>query len=178
MNNYYKSKRTKIIGPCIFLILVVIIGFSAKFYFDTYISAISLSGNSMLPTISDGSFAYINKSPIKIPELKYDDIIAFEAIVDEEPIVFLKRVIGVPGDTIKIENGKLFRNDELVHEPYLLEQEWGLETDLEVTLLEHEVFAMGDNRNRSTDSRDIGPVDLNTQYLGLYVENIPSWLIQ
>lgn len=75
---------------------------------------------------------------------------------------YIKRVIGVGGDHIKIENGKVYRNGELLDEPYLAE---GMTTEgktfSDIIVPEGYIFAMGDNRAHSTDCRDFGciPID-------------------
>lgn len=75
---------------------------------------------------------------------------------------FIKRVIGVEGDHIKIENGKVYRNDEELDEPYLNE---GMTTPggtfSDVVVPKGYVFIMGDNREHSTDSRSFGCVPIN-----------------
>ena len=101
-----------------------------------------------------------------------------KAIYDEEPegifskftyyvleinkTSYIKRVIGVAGDRIKIEEGKVFLNGEEINEPYLDEgviTEGGVYTDIIVP--EGYVFVMGDNRSHSTDSRNFGCVPID-----------------
>lgn len=83
-------------------------------------------------------------------------------VLEQGKLSYIKRIIGVAGDTIKIEDGKVFLNGELLDEPYLNE---GTLTEpvifSEVTVPEGYVFVMGDNRAHSTDSRSFGciPVD-------------------
>ena len=76
-------------------------------------------------------------------------------VLEQGKVSYIKRIIGVAGDTIKIEDGKVYLNGELLDEPYLNE---GMTT---VTVPDGYVFVMGDNREHSTDSRSFGciPVD-------------------
>ena len=78
-------------------------------------------------------------------------------------ISYIKRVIGIPGDHIKIENGNVFRNGEIIQEDYL--QPGVITTNgkgncIDVTVPENCVFVMGDNRSQSTDSRCFGCIPL------------------
>lgn len=83
-------------------------------------------------------------------------------VLEQGKVSYIKRIIGVAGDTIKIEDGKVYLNGELLDEPYLNE---GMTTEAvlftEVTVPDGYVFVMGDNREHSTDSRSFGciPVD-------------------
>jgi signal peptidase I, bacterial type len=72
-----------------------------------------------------------------------------------EDTVFVKRLIGVPGDSIKIENGLLYRNDVVVEQPYQAEEYINYSMP-EIILLEGEYWMMGDNRNHSADSHIFG----------------------
>ena len=81
----------------------------------------------------------------------------------KKKISYIKRVIGIPGDQIKIENGNVFRNGEIIQEDYL--QPGVITTNgkgncIDVTVPENCVFVMGDNRSQSTDSRCFGCIPL------------------
>ena len=130
----------------------------------------SIDGASMEPTLWDGNHLLISRISYLIGEPKYDDIVVFDA-PNEKIELLIKRVVGVPGDSIEtrrlistdsngveIIDGQVFRNGELLDEPYFVNkpclncqnESWVLGAD--------EYFLMGDNRNHSNDSRRFGPV--------------------
>lgn len=128
-------------------ILIIIVCFIFMFNFRI----IRVSGNSMDTTLADKQIhlAKITKN------ITYGDIIVANSNILD--CIIIKRVIGCPGDTIKIENNEFYLNGEKIEEPYILEK---MDTpDIQdYTLQENEYFCCGDNRNFSTDSRAIGPI--------------------
>lgn len=105
---------------------------------------------SMAPTADEGTFifgnrlAYLNQSP------QHGDVVIFK---DEEKKLLIKRVIGLPGDTLFFKDGKVFLNDEILIEDYLLNQDSTHSLTSEFTVAAGEYFLMGDNRKESNDSR-------------------------
>lgn len=118
-------------------------------------------GSSMEPTLSDADDLIANKIVYRFSDPVRFDIIIFPYKYEEDTY-YIKRVIGLPGETVYIDSeGKIFINEELLEESY------GSETIKEVGLLvepillgEDEYFVLGDNRNNSKDSRfiDVGNV--------------------
>lgn len=107
---------------------------------------------SMQPNLREGEFVVINRLAYKWNQPQRGDIIVFRFPGDPEKR-YIKRVIGLEGDTLLIENGQVYVNGELLHEPYIstppvYSGDWdvGLE----------EVFVLGDNRNNSNDSKNWG----------------------
>jgi signal peptidase I len=162
----------------------IILGFVLSMIIGIFvIQPYKVDGHSMEPSLNDSQRIYawkLNHTLNKLP--KYGDIVIIDSRVDRErsfmddfkehPIIrilsgtsndeifYVKRVIGLPGDTIVITNGKLYRNGEELSEPYIKEQ-MEIGSNQEWKVPEGSIFVMGDNRNHSKDSRMIGPVPLN-----------------
>jgi signal peptidase I len=116
-----------------------------------------IPSESMLPTLNIGDRLIIEKVSFHFNGFKRGDIIVFNAPpaskLDE---VMIKRVIGLPGDTVAIKNGLVYINDQPLDEPYELEKPRGNYKTF--TVPENSLFVMGDNRNNSFDSRFWGVV--------------------
>lgn len=109
----------------------------------------------MEPNYSDGQVLIINKIAYLISDPERGDAVAMYFPGEKEKR-FAKRIIGLPGEKVKVNGGRVFINDNLLPEPYLT----GVETlpALERTLQSGEYFVMGDNRLASSDSRAWGAV--------------------
>lgn len=107
---------------------------------------------SMQPTLQEGNLLVVNKLAYKLGEPKHGDIIVFhyQGTVTED---YIKRVIGLPGDTVQIGNGIVRVNGQTITEPYIAELP-GYTGQWKVP--EGEIFVLGDNRNHSSDSHDWG----------------------
>ena len=117
-------------------------------------------GSSMVPTLHGGDRLILRQVAY---EPRRGDIVVIDRNTQEEQNL-IKRVIGVAGDEINIDFdwGRVYRNGELLEEPYINEPTWNqFDVEFPVTVPEGCVFVMGDNRNHSDDSRDsdIGMVD-------------------
>ena len=120
-----------------------------------------VDGPSMRPTLQSRERLVVNKFIYRMREPERGEIIVFRYPRDPSRD-FIKRVIAVPGDTIEIKDGKVFLNQQLLNEDYILEKT--LTNSPLSTVPAGHIFVMGDNRNNSEDSRfaDVGfvPYDL------------------
>ena len=112
-------------------------------------------GSSMTPGIQDGDRILVEPWSYLLGPIERGDVIVLRYPLDPE-IDYIKRVIGLPGDRVTLAQGKVWVNDELLEEPYVASIDPGsvLTTDVE----EGQYFVLGDNRPRSSDSREFGCV--------------------
>ncbi|MFU0826670.1 MAG: Signal peptidase I [Lachnoclostridium sp.] len=122
---------------------------------------IEVSGSSMESTLHDEDHLILEKVTYEIGEPKRFDIVVFRPYSDEKDTYYIKRVIGLPGETIQIIGSKIYINNKLLEENYGNSPmvDGGIAKE-PVVLGNDEYFLLGDNRNNSKDSRDesIGPV--------------------
>lgn len=130
------------------------------FLFGSYI----VDGPSMKPNFHTGERLIVNKILYDMRTPQRGEVVVFHATPDKD---FIKRVIALPGETVKVQGDEVYINGQLLDEPYLKEvveqakQSGKSYNDLnwpESKVPEGAVFVMGDNRSDSTDSRMIGPV--------------------
>lgn len=124
-------------------------------------SALSNVGQSMEPAIYSGDRVLVNRLIYRIKAPDYGDLVVFKPNGNENAHYHIKRVVGVPGDTVTIESGRVFIDGELLNEEILTESMFDAGVaSAPVKLGEDEYFVLGDNRNNSEDSRnaDIGNV--------------------
>lgn len=123
-----------------------------------------VSGESMYPTLNDRDYLILNRLSYKFGEIERGDIIVFKTNLKQDngkEKDLIKRVIAIPGDHLVIENSKVYINDELIDEPYI--HNAYTSGDIDIVIPENKIFAMGDNRENSKDSRseDVGLIDEN-----------------
>lgn len=106
-----------------------------------------IPSGSMIPTIEVGDNVLANKLD---RDFHRGDVVIFP-FPDDDKTLYIKRIIGEPGDKVEIKEGKTFINDEVIPEPYLAEEQIGEFGPYNVP--EGHYFMMGDNRNYSADAR-------------------------
>jgi signal peptidase I len=144
------------------LVLTVVVAFVLVFGVvrPFVIEAYRIPSESMVPTLEVGDRILANKFIYHFTDPKKGDIIVFDSVDEEDDQTLVKRVVGVAGDEIQVEDGVLFVNGEAQNEPYL-NQELPFRGSYGPTEVpEGHIFVMGDNRGNSADSRVFGPLPL------------------
>ena len=123
-----------------------------------------VKGNSMYPTYHDKEYILTDKISYKFRLPERGDVIILKSPKNPD-IDFIKRVVALSGEKIKIENGQVYLNNQVLKEPYLTTEtplfpSGFMQEALEVTVPENMVFVMGDNRPGSSDSREFGFIPL------------------
>ena len=148
----------KVIKEIIIWILLIVITISASYFITTNVFVkTSVSGTSMEPTLKEGQVVIVNKLEYYIKSPKRNDVIVYKQSNKEHSYFEIKRVIGLPGETVKIKNGIVYINDEAIKEKVKTEaiSNSGLAEE-GVKLDDNEYFVLCDNRNDSEDSRFAG----------------------
>lgn len=125
-----------------------------------------VQGMSMEHALHTHDRLILSKVTYKLRHIERGDIIAFHSVTGNN-IDLIKRVIGLPGDRIKIQLGKVYINDKELAEPYIIDatNTWtnGFINDGEEYFVPQEMlFVLGDNRPHSLDSREFGPVPISS----------------
>lgn len=166
---FIESLETLIIAIVLFVII------------ESVSARIRVDGQSMEPSFSNGNFVIVNRLAYRFGEVHHGDVIVFPSPDNYEqdcpwslfnaiklmmgiefetrcPVRLIKRIIGIPGDTVRVSDGHVYVNDQQLVEPYIKEATRG--EVREVTVPAGSVYVMGDNRNNSSDSRRWGPLDI------------------
>jgi len=118
---------------------------------------VKVEGTSMMPTLTDQERVFINKFVYKLEPIHRGDVVVFRYPRDVSKS-YIKRVIAVAGDRIRIDRGVVYVNGARLSEPYVPEEYWDARSYPETVVPRHSYFLLGDHRNLSNDSRDFGPV--------------------
>jgi signal peptidase I len=117
----------------------------------------------MLPMLQDQDRLFINKIAYRLGEIHQSDVVVFEYPRDHTKS-YIKRVIALPGDRLRIDHGTVYVNGKILPEPYVPNRFSDDRSQPEMVLPPSEYFVMGDHRSISSDSRDFGPVNRNLIY--------------
>lgn len=136
----------KVIKELIPYIVIVIVVVLIRSFIAT---PVRVDGDSMNKTFKNGDILIL----YKLSKIKRFDVIVLHETDDDEKII--KRVIGMPGDTVAIKDGEIYINDKKIEDKYA----YGMTSDYDrITLKSDEYFILGDNRLISKDSRYFGPI--------------------
>lgn len=124
---------------------------------------VRVEGTSMQPELRNQDRLFINKFVYHFEKISRGDVVVFHYPLDPKES-FIKRVIGLPGDHIRIDDGTVFLNGKALKEPYVPRQYRDSRSMAAGVVPPHEYFVMGDHRCVSEDSRDFGPVPRSDIY--------------
>jgi signal peptidase I len=137
---------------------------AVSFFIITFLyQPVRVEGTSMLPRLEDQDRLFINKFVYHFASIHRGDVVVFHYPRDPQKS-YIKRVIALPGDELRIDDGRTYVNGELLLEPYVPEKFRDSRSQSQIVILSDEYFVMGDHRSISSDSRDFGPVPRNLIY--------------
>jgi signal peptidase I len=115
-----------------------------------------IDGSSMEPSLHDGEYVIVNRVTYRLQPPQRGDVIVFQREGSRE---FIKRVIGLPGDTVAVQGGHVLVNSAPLNEPYIAQP--NAYTMEPRKIGPNEYFVLGDNRNNSSDSHNWGTIPLS-----------------
>lgn len=145
--NKFKDNLKELMPYATLILIVVLIR-------TFIITPVKVNGTSMMTTLEHGDTMILNKIGMKINDIKRFQIV----VIDTHDSYLIKRVIGLPGESIEYKDGKLLINDKEIKDPYYKDNT--LDFD-KVKIPKNYYFVMGDNRANSIDSRILGPISKN-----------------
>ena len=150
-----KEEKPNVMRELLGMLVYVGIVLAITFLIITFVGQRThVSGESMENTLDDGDQLIVDKLTYRFHDPERFDIIVFPFRYKDNTY-YIKRIIGLPGETVQIVDGEIYINGELLEESYGREvmQDAGLAAE-PITLGDDEYFVLGDNRNYSSDSRD------------------------
>lgn len=141
---------------------------SLSLIIKTYVvQAFKIPSASMETTLMVGDRVVVNKLSYRTHDVNRGDVVVFRRPPwapsgPDEPAQLIKRVIGLPGDTVEVRDGNVYIDGKRLDEPYLEEGTPTLGMDVPFKVPEGQIWVMGDNRLNSGDSRVFGSVDIDT----------------
>jgi signal peptidase I len=157
-DNAALSPRTLVWFRDIFISIVV------SFFIITFLyQPVKVEGTSMQPQLRDEDRLFINKFVYHFSKIERGDVVVFNYPRDPSKS-YIKRVIALPGDDLRIDKGQVYVNGRQIAEPYVPEEFESDRSIDEEVIPAGEYFVMGDHRSISSDSRDFGPVKRNLIY--------------
>lgn len=143
------------------VVITVLIAVAVFAILQLTVQSYTVVMSSMEPNFQQGECIMVNKVSYHSSGPQRGDVIVFHPPVESQ-FPYIKRVIGLPGDTVEIKDGIVSINGTPLHEPYILQEPPQNNKDYgPIVLSNGEYFVLGDNRNNSSDSRSWGPIKRN-----------------
>jgi signal peptidase I len=124
---------------------------------------VRVEGTSMLPRLVDQDRLFINKIVYHFEAIERGDVVVFRYPRNPQ-VSYIKRIIAVPGDRLRIDRGQVFVNDQALKEPYVPAEYRDTRSMDAMVVPRGEYFVLGDHRSIASDSRDFGPVKRDLIY--------------
>ena len=142
----------------------LLVSVAASFMIITFVyQPVRVEGTSMLPELRDQDRLFINKFAYHFESISRGDVVVFHYPRDPSKS-YIKRVIALPGDTLRIDEGRVYVDGKRIAEPYVPLRFRDDRSMAKMVVPSNEYFVMGDHRSISSDSRDFGPVPRNLIY--------------
>lgn len=142
----------------------LLVSVAASFMIITFVyQPVRVEGTSMQPELRDQDRLFINKFAYHFESISRGDVVVFHYPRDPSKS-YIKRVIALPGDTIRIDEGRVFVDGKRIAEPYVPLRFRDDRSMAKMVVPPNDYFVMGDHRSISSDSRDFGPVPRNLIY--------------
>jgi signal peptidase I len=145
--------RRSFVGLIVGLLIPSLLGYSIFEIMSDQANAkqFQVGGSAMEPNFHDGQIVEVEEVPVT--DLQRGDVIVFSPDKERQ---YLKRLIGLPGETVEIRDGKVYINGKVLDEPYIKQT---ASRDSQLFIVEPDrYFVLGDNRNNSSDSRSFGSI--------------------
>jgi len=145
-------------------IVVIAVALLVAFVVRTFVIAhFVVEGESMYSTLDTGDRVFVNKLSYRMHDPNRGDVVVLHQITGASERDLIKRVIGLPGETVEVRNCNVLIDGRVLNEPYLDPEvvtptDCGGDYSLQGVVPDDHVFVMGDNRGGSQDSRAIGPI--------------------
>jgi len=154
INFVYETIEAGVFIGSLFIVLYLFVGFPT-----------GVQGSSMEPTLHTDDRIFVSRISYKFESIKRDDIVVIQSPTNPD-IWFIKRVIGLPKDTILFKEERVYINSHLLEEPFIkvstnLWENGFLKENTPYIIPEDSLFIMGDNRPHSSDSRQFGTIPLS-----------------
>lgn len=159
-------RRRRRWNPVVEWVVVLTLALGAAFVVRTFVfQQYVIDGPSMQPTLQQGDRVLLNKLSYRVHDVRRGDVVVFDRVQGTRHDDLIKRVIGLPGETVRIEQCRVLIDGRELDEPYLADAvragNCGPTSMGALVVPDGQVFVLGDNRPQSSDSRAFGPIDID-----------------